>query len=592
MTFPGYRRALRILARHIPRHRSQQLVGLAVLTVASTLAELLSISAAFPFLAVIAEPERLYDLPAAEPLIAFLGAEGPQDLIAPLCLLFAAAVIMAGALRLTLIWTQSRLSHLIGIDLAVEIFYRTLYQPYSVHAARNSSRTISVIMGKSMRLVTGFMLPLFQILAAATLMVLAMGTLLLFVPGVALSLVGGIAAVYGLTALVLLRPIAHNGTTIAREMPRTMQALQEGLGGIRDVLLDGSQPLHVARFARSVRLQRLATADNVVMGMAPRYVVETIGIVLIVIVAYVLVTGEGRLQTALPVLGAVALAAQRLLPVAQQAYNAWTQIRGAQAVIGECLSYLEQPTRAGDTGLPPPPLPFERDIRLEGVSLSYASSERPALDAVDLVIERGTRIGIVGPTGSGKSTLADVLMGLIVPDAGQMRVDATPIDDVTRRAWQRRIAHVPQAIFLTDASLAENIAFSEEPDRIDRARLARAVAQAQLGTTVAELPQGLETVVGERGVRLSGGQRQRIAIARALYREADVIVFDEATSALDTRTETRVMEAIAGLDRNLTLIMIAHRLTTLRDCDRILRIEAGRIVATGTPEEMLDIDPH
>ena len=587
MSWPGYGSVLRTLLRHLPRRRRWQLVALAILTIVSTFAELISISAAFPFLAVLAAPERVFEVSAAQPLVAFLGATTPEELLAPLSILFALAVLAAGALRLTLLWTQSRLSHLIGIDLAVEILDRTLHQPYPVHAARNSSRAITVINGKSSRLVTGLVLPLLQIISALTLMLIVLAALMVFMPWVALSLIGGLAGIYGLTAVVLRGPISRNGDIIAREMPRSLQALQEGLGGIRDVLLDGTQAVHVRRFAQSVRLQRLAGADNTVLGSAPRFIVESLGMVLIIFTAYRLATGPGGLETALPLLGAIALAAQRLLPVAQQAYNAWSQIRGAQAVILECMIYLAQPRHAEDAGPPPPPLPFTTEISIENVFQQYGASERPALNGINFTIPRGTRLGIIGPTGSGKSTLADILMGLIPPSEGHMKVDGVTIDATTRRAWQRHIAHVPQAIFLTDATLAENVAFGEDRDQIDPERLTRAIAQAQLDATVAALPEGLETRVGERGVRLSGGQRQRIAIARALYRKADVIVFDEATSALDTATETRVMEAIGALDRNLTLIMIAHRLSTLRDCDIIVEIDAGRIARAGAAEEIL-----
>lgn len=587
MTLGGYAATMRILLQHVPRRRYRQLAALTVLTVASSVAELLTISAALPFLAVLAAPEQLLGRPQVRALADFLGATEPRNLLALLCLAFSVAILVAGLLRLALLWVQTRLSHLIGIDLAVDMLERTLHQPYRVHAARNSSLSITVINAKSMRLVTGFILPLLQILSAVTLMALVLAALIGLVPGVALFLLAGLLLVYGITAMVLRGPIARNGAVIAREMPRGLQALQEGLGGIRDILLDGSQKLHVARFARALRLQRMAAAANSVMATAPRYLVETVGVLLIVAIAYVMATRAEGLRTALPILGAVAFAAQRLLPVTQLAYNSWSQIRGAQAVLAECLAYLEQPVPQR-TGAVPRPLTFRDEIRLDGVSLRYDGAGRPALEDVDLRIPRGTRLGIVGATGSGKSTLADLLMGLLVPETGDLMVDGVTVDAANRRAWQQHIAHVPQAIFLTDASLAENIAFGEEPERIDHNRLRTVIEQAQLASTVAALPEGLETRIGEGGVRLSGGQRQRIAIARALYREADVIVFDEATSALDSATETRVMQAVAGLDRSLTLVIVAHRLTTLKGCDRIVEIGAGRIMREGTPADMLD----
>lgn len=587
MRHQGFAGVASALAAHLSRRRRWQLVGLGVLTVTATFAELLSISAAFPFLAVLAAPERLFGMPAVGPFLHFFGVTTPLGLIGPFSLLFAVAILIASALRLTLVWAQTRLAHLIGIDLAGEIFMRTLHQPYSVHAKRNSAQVISVVNGKSAKLVSGFVLPLLTILNAVTLLGTALAALLAFLPGVGLPLLGGISAIYALTGFALRGKVRGNGDMISREMPRALQALQEGLGGIRDVLLDSSQSIHVSRFERSIRRLRLATAANIILGAAPRYIVEALGMILIVLIAYRLATGPAGLDSALPLLGGLALGAQRLLPVAQQAYNGWVQIRGAQPAIADCLTYLDQPFDREKINRRPDPLPFVRDIRLEGVGLRYEAAKRPALEGIDLHIPRGSRLGIIGPTGSGKSTLADILMGLISPDRGRMYIDDLPLDADALSAWQRHIAHVPQAIFLTDATLAENVAFGEERGRIDMARLAHAVAHAQLSETVRALPEGLETRVGERGVRLSGGQRQRIAIARALYREADVIVFDEATSALDTATEARVMDAIEALDTDLTLIMIAHRVSTLRTCDRIVEIKDGRIVREGTPADIL-----
>ena len=575
------------LGQHLSLRRRWQLAGLSLLTVVSTFAELLSISAAFPFLMVLASPESLFEHAFIAKWAENMGITSPQQLVGPLSILFCTAILFATTVRISLVWIQARLSHLIGIDLAVEMFERTLYQPYRVHAGRNTSSVIAAINGKSSKIAVSFILPSLVIGNAAVLLISAWIVLLVVSPKIALILVGGLTLIYGIAGFLMRNLIRRNGETISREMSNVIQVLQEGLGGIRDVLLDGSQGLHRRRYARSVRRQRLAMADNQILGAIPRFVVEALGIILIVGIAWYLASSPGGLEGVLPLLGGIALGAQRLLPVAQQAYNAWTQIGGAGPAIKDCLTYLEQPHdkhAAKQRG----PIGFAKEIRLEGVSLHYDAAERPALRKINLHIARGTRLGVIGPTGSGKSTLADILMGLISPDEGFMKVDGQPMDAAHLPAWQKHIAHVPQAIFLTDASLAENIAFGKERSEIDMHRLHTAIDRAQLTETIQALPYGVDTQVGERGVRLSGGQRQRIAIARALYREADVIVFDEATSALDSATEARVMEAVAGLDRSLTLIMIAHRLSTLKECDWILEIKEGRITREGVPADMLD----
>jgi len=582
----GYFQSLRIVWHHLTGRRRRQLALLGGLTIVATFAEMLSIAAILPFLSLLAAPQRVMESPYTRPLLEALNIAGPQDLLLPLTAFFVVAAAVSGALRLTMSWAQARLSHAIGIDLSVEIYERTLYQPYSVHAANNTSRVLTVVSNKSLKLVIGIILPTLNLIAGASLFLAITLVLLAFAPGLALSLIGSLGVIYGLVLLLLRARVRANGDLIAREMSRSMQVLQEGLGGIRDVLLDGSQPMHVRRLAASITPMRRATADNTFLGAAPRFVIETIGLIVLAGVAFMIAQRPGGIEAALPVLGTIALAAQRLLPVAQQAYSAWTLIRGSRKAVSECLEYLAFPLPdAADERAPS--LPFQRSIRFEAVDFSYSPDTPAALKSVDLELPRGIRVGIIGPTGSGKSTLVDILMGLLSPTGGALTVDGTPIDATTRRAWQKHIAHVPQAIFLTDSTLASNIAFGVPADQIDMDRVREVVERAQLSETVARLPEGLDTVIGERGIRLSGGQRQRIGIARALYRQADVIVFDEATSALDTETEQRVMQAIESLDRDLTLIMIAHRVSTLRNCDLIVQIEDGRIARTGSAAALL-----
>lgn len=583
---PGYWHTLRVVWRHLSRRRRWQLALLGGMTILATFADLVSIAAILPFLAILASPEQLFADVRIRPVIDLLGVNSPQDLLWPITAFFIAAAAVSGILRLAVSWAQARLSHAIGIDLAVEMFDRTIHQPYTVHAANNTSRAMAVINGKSAKLVVGIILPTLTLLGGAALLIAIAVVLLALAPGLATALLGGFAVIYGGVVILLRARIRANGDRIAYEMPRVFQVLQESLGSIRDILLDGSQRLHVRRLSASIGPMRRATASNIFLSQAPRFVIEALGMIALAIAAYVIASGPTGIESALPIFGAIALGAQRLLPVAQQAYSSWTQIRSAGPATAECLQYLALPL-PDRSSAKLAPLPFQREIRFENVGFSYQTDSPPALQGIDLVIPHGTRLGIIGPTGSGKSTFADILMGLLAPDAGQMCVDGCRINSANRPAWQKHIAHVPQAIFLADTTLAANIAFGVPPEQVDHALLQEAIARAQLSETIERLPDGLETRVGERGIRLSGGQRQRIGIARALYRKADVIVFDEATNALDSETEEKVIAAIEGLDRNLTLVMIAHRLSTLRNCDMIIRIEGGRLTQVSTDAEMI-----
>lgn len=290
----------------------------------------------------------------------------------------------------------------------------------------------------------------------------------------------------------------------------------------------------------------------------------------------------------MPILGAVALGAQRLLPLIQQLYQGWTNLAGNRSIAAQVLELLalpveEQTPPAGDV----PPMGLRHAICFDQVSYTYSGRPRPALEDVSLTIQSGTRVALVGPTGSGKSTLADLLMGLLVPTAGQITIDGEPLTHATRRAWQRGIAHVPQSIFLADTSISRNIAFGVPTSEIDVDRVVRAAASAQLGEFIASLPEGYETSVGERGVRLSGGQRQRLGIARAIYKDASVLVLDEATSALDHDTEVAVMRALDQLGgEGRTIVIIAHRQSTIEHCELVARLDHGRIAQVGTFAEV------
>jgi ATP-binding cassette, subfamily B, bacterial PglK len=285
------------------------------------------------------------------------------------------------------------------------------------------------------------------------------------------------------------------------------------------------------------------------------------------------------------------LGAQRLLPALQQGYGAWVSIAGSQASVAKTVELLDQPLPA-EASLPAPtPLPFRESVRFNSVRFRYTSDDPWVLDGFNLTIQKGARIGFVGSTGSGKTTALDLLMGLLTPTEGELLVDGELVTGNRVRVWQQSIAHVPQNIFLADATLSENIAFGVTHEATDPDRVRRAARQAQIADFIESRPEGYNATVGERGVRLSGGQRQRIGIARALYKQARVLVFDEATSALDTATEQSVMDAIEGLNRDLTIVLIAHRLSTVRRCDTIVQLEHGRVAAQGTYEQLLERSP-
>jgi len=380
----------------------------------------------------------------------------------------------------------------------------------------------------------------------------------------------------------------RNSQRFAHEQTQVIKALQEGLGSIRDVLLEGTQLVYCDVYHRANYPLQRAKGNIVFIGQSPRYVMEALGMVLIAVLAYGLSRQAGGIATALPVLGALALGAQRLLPALQQGYSAWTNIAGAHASLADVIELLDQPLPEEMREPAPAPLYFRNAIRLNAVRFRYSSDGPWVLDGLNLAIPKGARVGFVGSTGSGKSTTLDLLMGLLIPTEGGLLVDGQPLSGSRIRAWQRTIAHVPQSIYLADSTFTENIALGVLPDAIDMQRVQQAARQAQISDFIESRPEGYNAHVGERGIRLSGGQRQRVGIARALYKQASVLVFDEATSALDNTTEQAVMEAIENLNHDLTILLIAHRLTTVQRCDTIVELEHGRVVAQGTYEQLLE----
>jgi ATP-binding cassette subfamily B protein len=395
-------------------------------------------------------------------------------------------------------------------------------------------------------------------------------------PLLAAAALVGLGGVYAVVSVATRERLRRNSKVIGPAYSQRVQYVQEGLGGIRDVLLDQTQSVFAHRFNRIDWALRRAQMSNNIIGPSPRFAVEALGMVLIAALAYHLSARGGGVAAAIPALGALALGAQRLMPLIQQIYQGWVLASGSQQVVQDVVDLLRQPIPA-EASAPLARLPFERGIRLVGVSFRYRADLPFVLQAIDLSIPKGARIGLVGTTGSGKSTVMDLVMGLLQPSSGEILVDERPLRGPARLAWQQNIAHVPQAIFLADASFADNIAFGVPPGEIDLESVRQAAQQARIADFIESGPLGYQATVGERGVRLSGGQRQRIGIARALYKKATVLIFDEATSALDSETEAGVMQAIASLGRDLTIVMIAHRLTSLSLCDVIYRLDKGRI---------------
>jgi ATP-binding cassette subfamily B protein len=557
------------------------------LVLLSAIAEVASLGAVLPFLTVLAAPDVVFNHPMVARGAASLGIGSADDLVLPLTLIFVAVAVISAAIRLLLLRASTRYAFGTGSELSIEVYRRTLYQPYSVHVARSSSQVISGITQKVGGTMLGILLPALTLISSIVTIAAILCALIVIDPLVALVAILGFGGSYGLITWRVRSRLRANSQRIAHEQTQLVKALQEGLGGIRDVLLDGSQSVYCEVYRGADQPLRRAQGDNAFIAQGPRYTMEALGMILIAALAYGLSRQQGGIAMALPVLGALALGAQRMLPALQQGYAAWASIAGNQGSLRDTIELLDQPVPADMLRDLPDALSFCEVIRFRDVSFRYSSAAPWVLDRFNLTIPRGARIGFVGSTGGGKSTTMDLLMGLLAPTEGELLVDGEPIRGGRIRAWQRTIAHVPQSIYLADTTIAENIAFGVPRDAIDRDRVREAARRAHIADFIESGPDAYDALVGERGIRLSGGQRQRIGIARALYRQASVLVLDEATSALDNVTEQSVLDSIEALDRELTILIIAHRLTTVKRCDTIVELEQGRVVAQGSYEELL-----
>jgi ATP-binding cassette subfamily B protein len=574
---------------HINRKRRIQLGLLLVLMILASFAEVFSLAAILPFLGVITSPQNIFEQQYLQPFIRTFGWTKPEQLLLPITAFFIVAVIISGCMRVTLLCTQLKVAFGIGSDLSINIFRRSLFQSYDIHSERNSSELIVSVAERANQIISGIVTPIMMIISSLLIILTIVTALITIQPGITLITFSGLGSIYLLVILTTKKKLVRYGEQISKEQNQLVKTLQESFGGIRDVLIDGTQQVFCEIYRNADRPLKRAQANVHVISGAPRYGIEALSMAAMAIIALILATKPGGIALAMPMLGAIALGAQRLLPLLQQCYSNWSYIRGSQGALADGLKLMDQPLPEWINLPLPTPIAFNSSIEIKNLSFKYPNQSNWILKAINLQINKGSRIGFIGTTGSGKSTLIDILMSLLTPTIGTLEVDGEIVSSENHRAWQLHIAHVPQSIFLADTTIAENIAFGVKPEQIDYERVKDAATRAQIAEAIDLMPLKYETVVGERGIRLSGGQRQRIGIARALYKNADVLIFDEATSALDSETEQSVMQAVESLSKDTTILIIAHRLSTLKNCTEIVELANGKILRQGTYTNIIEL---
>ena len=571
------------LWRCIDNRRQKQFYFLVPLMLIASIAEIMSIGAILPFLGALSAPDQVLNHPFTQIVINKFSImfnisviTEPSQLVLPITILFIVTVLLAGIIRLTLLYFITRISYATGADLSINIYRNTLYQKYEMHLESNSSEIISGIITKTNVVIDGVLNPVLTLISSIILLIGIISALLLIDARVAIFASTGFGLLYWLIIIYTRAKLRNNSKIISDNSDLMVKSIQEGLGGIRDVIIDNTQHFYCNLYKSADLPLRKAAGKNKFITVSPRFAMEAIGMSLIASLAYFMQLQDGVLVV-IPILGAIALGAQRLLPALQQAYSSYSSIKASMSSLENVLRLLSKPSSEYDNELPPTPLKFTKEIKLNDVNFHYKGESSYVLRNINLTIRKGSRVGIIGETGSGKSTLIDIIMGLLPPTEGGIFIDGELVTNKNRRSWQAHIAHVPQHIYLSDTSVEENIAFGVKKGEINHELVKKSAKNAQIKDSISAWRDGFKTFVGERGVKLSGGQRQRIGIARALYKNADVLIFDEATSALDNNTEKAVMMALESIEERVTILIIAHRLSSLKGCDKIIKIDNNQI---------------
>jgi len=570
------RENIKVVLNNLSRRRKFQLLVLIFFMIFSSLMESVSISSVMIYLNFLTNTETFFHNSSFVYFNQYLKIKSSHDLVLPFTIFFLLIIFVAIFSRYLLIIFQTKIVYSIHTQFSVRMYVSTLFQPYSYHIQKNSSELITGIE-RSLMVLNGLINPLMNMISGALSIFAIIATLFLINSIVAVSALIWFGGLYIIIAFFVKKRLNYFSVVSNVSSISKLKILQEGLGGIRDILIDGSQNVYGEIFEKHQKKINEASSGSFIFSQSPRLFMEFLGILFICIISYVLILPAQGLQAIMPIIGSLVLSAQRLLPALQAFYTNWASIMSSNDSVSKGLDILQQPIPSNNfqnfNGI----LEFKHCIKLDNISFRYTLDGNTIFKNINLTLEKGKKYGFIGKTGSGKSTLLDIVMGLLRPTEGNLVIDNQIIDENNLTYWQAKIAHVPQSIYLSDTSIEENIAFGISPALIDFGKVKESARKAQISQTIENLPQKYKTIIGERGIKLSGGQRQRIGIARALYKNAEVIIFDEATSALDSVTELAVIESIESLTNNLTILIIAHRLSTLNNCDQIFLIDEGKI---------------
>lgn len=575
----------------LTRRQRKKLHRLQILVVLMAIAELASVVSIGPFMAVIGDTSQLHGDGILGQIYQFSGLSDTKTFLLWAGIAVLLSLTIAAGISIFTVWCLSIYGARVGAELSTRLYSHYMHQPWLFHTSGTSSQLTNRIAQECSRVTNGIINPFMQMNARLVMAGLMSIAILIFNPGVAIAGLAVFLVAYLIMYRIVRRRLTINGKTISVSQSMRFKMMGEGFGGIKDTLVLGRQELFTKRFEEASESLAQAQGKNQVYSQLPRFVMELVAFgSVILLILYLLAAHKGNLGTILPLLSVYALAGFKLLPAFQQIYSSLSMIKGN---MGAFEGLKKDLIESADNDFCPEYSKTSKEIinpkdkiNLNNVYFFYEGKTVPALKNLNAEIGVNQVVGIVGASGSGKSTAIDILLGLITPSKGELLIDGKPLSGNGLRAWQNSLGFVPQSIFLADASIRENIAFGLPPELVDEKRVKRAASMAHLEELLLNLENGLDTKVGERGVQLSGGQRQRIGIARALYHDPSVLILDEATSALDGITEKLVMDAIHDFAGKKTIILIAHRLSTVKQCNTIFLMDQGQIIASGTYDSL------
>lgn len=576
----------------LSRSERKKVAVLAIIMLLVAFLDTLGVASIMPFIAVLAEPELVntnYFLSATFDVVKHFGIESVNQFMVVLGLGVFVLLIFSLAVKAMSVFLQTRFAAFGEYAIGKRLVEGYLHQPYSWFLTRHSSQLGRTVLSEVQRVIDYGLVPMMTIMAQGMIAVALLFLLFLVDPILALSVGSVLGVAYGGVFNLMSGWLKRLGKERNKANQGRFKVMAEAFASIKEVKVIGVERAYTRKFGEYAENYAESQSASQVIAQLPRFVFEAMAFGGLLIVAlYLMLKRGGGIEDALPVIALYALAGYRLMPALQQIYVAFTRLRVASPIIDDLYVDIQGLPEMAIMSNAPTSLPFSQSIKLNKVSYSYPNSKKLALNNIDIVIRANTTVGIVGSTGSGKTTAIDVVLGLLEPQHGSLEVDGTPITEVNRRRWQSMIGYVPQDISIVDDSVAANIALGVSAEHIDRSALEYAAKMANLHEFVQHsLPYGYDTTVGERGIQLSGGQRQRIGIARALYHKPRLLIMDEATSALDNVTEKIVMDAVGKLNQNITIIIVAHRLSTVRNCDKICFFESGNLIAYGNYDGLL-----